>query len=159
MHGGTQRQDDVVDVFRDPDFVTGFHVGRNGGTGALGTEGSDRRFQDVAPEGFDPPAAPCIVGVPGEENDGIHNAHGVVDSHGPAVVTDQLGTVFSHQVGEVGTQADGGQLHDHVHQFHDDVVQVGHEFPHRGFCPAAHAHGDPHGNGCHNVGQHVLPAE
>ena len=44
-------------------------------------------------------------------------------------------------------------------QFHDDIVQVGHEFPHRGFCPAAHAHGNPHGDSRHDVGQHVLPAE
>ena len=77
VHGGTERQHDVANVFGDPDFITGFHVGRDGCAGALGPEGGDRRFQDAAPEGLHAPAAPCIEGVRREEDDGVCHAHGL----------------------------------------------------------------------------------
>ncbi len=62
------------------------------------------------------------IAVQREEHKYIHRAHGIVDQHGASVITDQLGTKFPYQVGEIGAKANGSQLHDHVNHHHDNVV-------------------------------------
>src|SRR5699024_9740867 len=155
VHGAAHGQHQVADVLGDADGVAGFFVDGDGGSGGLGGECGDGRREDVLDHGGHAQLAGGQEGVQGEEDDGVEQAQGVVDQHGPAVVADDLGAVGGHQVGKVGAQAQRGDGHDHADELHDDVVQVDEQLAHRGLVAAAGRHTEADEDGEDDEGQHV----
>ena len=122
MHGGSHGQHNVADVVRHADLMAGLHVGRQSRHRTLGGKGRDRRVENILKHLLYPCLSAGDVGVDGEKYHRVHGAHGIVDQQRPPVNSDQLRPELTHQVREVRPQADGSQLHDHIHDLHDHVI-------------------------------------
>ena len=155
MHGAAHGQHQVADIFGDADGVAGFLVDGDGSGRGLGGKGRDGRRENVLDHGDDALLARGQEGVQREEDDGVEQAQGVIDQHGPAVITDDLGAVGSHQVGKVSAQAQRSDGHDQADELHDDVVQVDQQLADGGLVTAAGGHAEPDEDGKDDQGQHI----
>lgn len=159
MHGGADGHHDLAHIPFDADFFAGFQVNGDGGDGAAGGKGRESGSGDVGEHAPYAQLAACKIGVQGEHDEQVQETNGIVNDHGPGIVSQELGSELAHQAGEIGGQADGGIIHDDLHQLHHDIVQVSDDLTHGAILAAAHTQADAEEDGENDQGQHIIPGK
>ena len=84
---------------------------RQRGGGGPCAQSGQRGRQDVFKEVFHTPGAGGDKGVKTEENEKVKYGGRVINQQSPPIALEKVGPVDARQVGKVGHQSDGGQLH------------------------------------------------
>ena len=126
--GGAHGDHHGADLPGHAQLVAGVQLQRQRGGGGAGAQGGEGRSQNVFEEVLHTPGTGRQEGIQGQEHEEVDDGGEIVDQQAAGVALEQVRTVGACQVGEVGHQAQGRQLHqqgDHLVEHQGHIVQPG----------------------------------